>query len=93
MRGIIRATIVLAFKSVIRIYCRISSKYLAIENVAKDVVEGSRIGLGVELGAENHWMECFSCSFILLSIEEKARDVEVIEDAIEARSLQEYLQP
>lgn len=60
----IRVVGVLASKTILKIYYRSSSKYLVIENIARDIA-GS-LGLIVELGAKN-----LSNSFILLEIGKK----------------------
>lgn len=75
LRGTIKAE-VLASRTVLKIYCRLSSKYLAIEDTTGDIAKC--LGLGVELKARG----LFSI-FISLSIREVAWDVGVTDNTIE----------
>lgn len=85
MGGVIGATGVLAFRTVLKMHNRSSSKYLAKKDSIKDVAEG----LGLRAKSK---VEGFLNSFISLFIGKKTRGVEATKEVVEAQSLQKHLQ-
>lgn len=86
---------VLNFRLVLKIYYRLSSKYLTIENVGKGIKRGSKVKLGMKLKAEGLFIigSLFN-SFVLLSMGKKAQDVTFnqAKRGIETRTLRKNLQ-
>lgn len=77
LKDTIGAMGVLASRIILRIHCRLSSKYLAMENVAK--VAAEYLDLKTEPKADSS-----SSSSILLLIKKKTREVVAREDTIKA---------
>lgn len=73
---------ILTSRTVLGIYCKLSSEYLTIEDIVRNVAKNSKPRLKVELGVEN-----FSSLFILLSIKEEAWNLEITKSTIKALSL------
>lgn len=84
LRGAIGSAGVLAFKTVLKIRCRLFSKYLVMEDAAGGIIEG--LGLEVESKVEG-----FSNSSISLSIGKKTRDIGATEGTAEVQFLQKHL--
>lgn len=72
---------VLASRTGFKIYEKLLSKYLGMEDIVKDIVKSSE--LGAEPGVESLWAEGLFSLFISWSIREKAQDIEVIKGVAE----------
>lgn len=82
MNDTVGVTRVLNSRIVFKIYSKSSFKYLVTKNIARDATEGS--GLGLELKAEDFWVEDFSSSSILLFMGEATQDIKTTKGIIKS---------